>query len=94
MIYSYDFCKFLSCFSSYCVDVEGATTNIPEKKELYVIQEDHNDTYQPDLTTLSGPEMAKLLKIGTRVVRGIDWKWGDQVCKVCNSSVLCLIVSR
>ncbi|XP_043204412.1 E3 ubiquitin-protein ligase HERC2-like [Amphibalanus amphitrite] len=27
---------------------------------------------------LSGPEMAALMKIGTRVVRGEDWKWGDQ----------------
>ncbi|XP_048589232.1 E3 ubiquitin-protein ligase HERC2 isoform X2 [Nematostella vectensis] len=27
---------------------------------------------------LTGPEVAKMLKIGTRVVRGPDWKWGDQ----------------
>lgn len=27
---------------------------------------------------LSGPELTKLMKIGTRVVRGQDWKWGDQ----------------
>ncbi|EDV24531.1 uncharacterized protein TRIADDRAFT_56425 [Trichoplax adhaerens] len=27
---------------------------------------------------LSGPEMAKLMTKGTRVVRGPDWKWGDQ----------------
>ncbi|XP_037077215.1 E3 ubiquitin-protein ligase HERC2-like [Pollicipes pollicipes] len=27
---------------------------------------------------LTGPEMAALMKIGTRVVRGEDWKWGDQ----------------
>lgn len=29
---------------------------------------------------VSGPELAALMKIGTRVVRGVDWKWGDQVC--------------
>lgn len=28
---------------------------------------------------LTGPEVVKLMKIGTRVVRGPDWKWGDQV---------------
>ena len=28
---------------------------------------------------ITGPEMAKRMKIGTRVVRGPDWKWGDQV---------------
>ena len=27
---------------------------------------------------LSGPEIAKRLQVGTRVVRGKDWKWGDQ----------------
>lgn len=32
--------------------------------------------------SLSGPELASLMKIGTRVVRGKDWKWGDQVLKV------------
>ncbi|XP_028301238.1 E3 ubiquitin-protein ligase HERC2 isoform X2 [Gouania willdenowi] len=26
----------------------------------------------------SGPELAALMKIGTRVMRGVDWKWGDQ----------------
>jgi len=28
--------------------------------------------------SLSGCELAKLLKIGTRVLRGVDWKWGNQ----------------
>ncbi|XP_064294379.1 E3 ubiquitin-protein ligase HERC2 isoform X5 [Phalacrocorax carbo] len=27
---------------------------------------------------VSGPELAAMMKIGTRVVRGVDWKWGDQ----------------
>lgn len=27
---------------------------------------------------MTGPELAKLMKVGTRVVRGTDWKWGDQ----------------
>ncbi|XP_031697839.1 putative HERC2-like protein 3 [Anarrhichthys ocellatus] len=26
----------------------------------------------------SGPELASMMKIGTRVMRGVDWKWGDQ----------------
>lgn len=29
--------------------------------------------------SLSGPEAAMMIKLGTRVVRGPDWKWGDQV---------------
>ena len=28
---------------------------------------------------LSGPDLARLMHVGTRVVRGADWKWGDQV---------------
>ncbi|KAJ1527956.1 hypothetical protein ONE63_007889 [Megalurothrips usitatus] len=27
---------------------------------------------------MSGPEMAARIKVGSRVVRGADWKWGDQ----------------
>lgn len=35
--------------------------------------------------SLTGPELASLMKIGTRVVRGKDWKWGDQVSPItCN----------
>ena len=28
---------------------------------------------------MSGPDLAALMKVGTRVMRGVDWKWGDQV---------------
>ena len=31
------------------------------------------------IRNLTGAEMAKLMKSGTRVVRGADWKWSDQV---------------
>lgn len=27
---------------------------------------------------MTGADLAKLMKIGTRIVRGADWKWGDQ----------------
>lgn len=27
---------------------------------------------------MTGPDLTKLMKIGTRVVRGVDWKWGEQ----------------
>lgn len=33
----------------------------------------------PTPVPASGPELAAMMKIGTRVVRGVDWKWGDQV---------------
>ena len=28
--------------------------------------------------TMTGPQIAALLQVGTRVMRGKDWKWGDQ----------------
>jgi hypothetical protein len=31
---------------------------------------------------LSGPDLARLMHVGTRVVRGADWKWGDQVLEI------------
>ena len=27
---------------------------------------------------LNGVELARMMRVGTRVVRGVDWKWGDQ----------------
>jgi len=41
---------------------------------------------QTSSASLMGMEAAALMKIGVRVVRGPDWKWGDQVC----SAILCL----
>lgn len=31
---------------------------------------------------LSGPALVRRIAVGVRVVRGPDWKWGDQVCKI------------
>lgn len=33
---------------------------------------------KPPPPPLTGAEMAQLMKVGTPVVRGVDWKWGDQ----------------
>lgn len=44
---------------------------------------------QTSSTSLIGMEAAALMKIGVRVVRGPDWKWGDQV----RSAILCLLFS-
>jgi E3 ubiquitin-protein ligase HERC2 len=49
-------------------------------KELSVVYEEniklkHNFSKDGMLT---GPELVKQIKIGSRVVRGSDWKWGEQ----------------
>lgn len=47
--------------------------------ECLIIFEDERLGARARGASLSGPELASLMKIGTRVVRGKDWKWGDQV---------------
>ncbi|OXB80416.1 UNVERIFIED_CONTAM: hypothetical protein H355_003472 [Colinus virginianus] len=42
-----------------------------------VLEESRKET-TPVQLPVSGPELAAMMKIGTRVVRGVDWKWGDQ----------------
>ncbi|XP_011141461.1 E3 ubiquitin-protein ligase HERC2 [Harpegnathos saltator] len=48
------------------------------KTEITAIYEDTIQRSKPQSVQLNGMELAALMKIGTRVVRGIDWKWGDQ----------------
>nr|XP_014343905.1 PREDICTED: E3 ubiquitin-protein ligase HERC2 [Latimeria chalumnae] len=42
-----------------------------------VLEESRKET-APVPLPVSGPELAAMMKIGTRVMRGVDWKWGDQ----------------
>ncbi|XP_076870833.1 LOW QUALITY PROTEIN: E3 ubiquitin-protein ligase HERC2 [Brachyhypopomus gauderio] len=42
-----------------------------------VLEESRKETTPLPLPA-SGPELAAMMKIGTRVMRGQDWKWGDQ----------------
>jgi len=47
--------------------------------ELYAVLDTGQTKQTKTPLPISGPELAARLKIGTRVVRGVDWKWGDQV---------------
>ncbi|CAH2068345.1 unnamed protein product, partial [Iphiclides podalirius] len=51
---------------------------VKSKPDCLVIYEDERLGARARGASLSGPELASLMKIGTRVVRGKDWKWGDQ----------------
>lgn len=53
---------------------------IRKVSEFYVLYADMVEAEKPRINSLSGPELASMMKLGTRVVRGSDWKWGDQVC--------------
>ncbi|XP_052796353.1 E3 ubiquitin-protein ligase HERC2-like isoform X2 [Mya arenaria] len=45
---------------------------------LCAILEEQKHKKQTAPVPVSGPELAAMMKVGTRVVRGVDWKWGDQ----------------
>lgn len=49
---------------------------------LCTVPEEQKSRKQTQALPLSGAELAAMMKIGTRVMRGVDWKWGDQVCRV------------
>ncbi|CAB0032033.1 unnamed protein product [Trichogramma brassicae] len=55
---------------SRCKDSSGS--RVP------AIYEDAVHKCRPPSVTVSGMELAALMKIGTKVVRGVDWKWGEQ----------------
>ncbi|KAH8340486.1 hypothetical protein KR067_012484, partial [Drosophila pandora] len=57
---------------------EGAAGGVQPPGELSVLYEDSVMKQKSSKAQLSGPDLAKLMKIGTRIVRGADWKWGDQ----------------
>ena len=49
-----------------------------KNQSIYAIFEDMMGKGKGGQNPMNGPDMAKMMKIGTRVVRGPDWKWGDQ----------------
>ncbi|KAK7486952.1 hypothetical protein BaRGS_00021768, partial [Batillaria attramentaria] len=52
---------------------------VPESSALLcTVPEEQKSRKQNQQLPLSGPELAAMMKIGTRVMRGVDWKWGDQ----------------
>lgn len=69
----------------------GCDQSIVRKvSEFYVLYADMIESNKPKNSVLSGPELAILMKLGTKVVRGADWKWGDQV----SVNTICLALSR
>ncbi|XP_039436955.1 probable E3 ubiquitin-protein ligase HERC2 isoform X1 [Culex pipiens pallens] len=52
--------------------------NTKNNTDISVIYEDVVTNLKSSKEGLPGPELAKLMKIGTRIARGADWKWGEQ----------------
>ncbi|GAB0100562.1 Probable E3 ubiquitin-protein ligase HERC2 [Sergentomyia squamirostris] len=68
----------LGCILGLLRQMGGDVTTVKCGSELSVVYEDTILKQKTSRANLTGPEMAKLMKIGTRIVRGTDWKWGDQ----------------
>ena len=66
--------SILNCLEKARGDGNDVTHSCP--MAVVVDEARHHVT---SIRNLTGGEMAKLMKSGTRVVRGPDWKWGDQV---------------
>ncbi|XP_041128227.1 E3 ubiquitin-protein ligase HERC2-like isoform X2 [Polyodon spathula] len=58
-----------SCTEDDSVCVHGTSAT--------VLEESRKES-APTPLPASGPELSAMMKIGTRVTRGVDWKWGDQ----------------
>lgn len=58
-----------------------------------VLEESRKES-TPVQLPVSGPELAAMMKIGTRVMRGVDWKWGDQVLPLSVLHLFALYLSR
>lgn len=56
----------------------GEIPTVKNTYDLSVVYEDTILKQKSNKANLTGPELAKLMKIGMRIVRGADWKWGDQ----------------
>ncbi len=50
----------------------------PNTQGVYAVFEDMVQPSKASPAPMSGPELARLMKLGARVVRGADWKWGEQ----------------
>lgn len=68
----------LSCIGPDLSSVLGGSCEKTKTPSLSVAFEEMVYKVKPPPPPLSGPEMAGLMKVGTMVVRGIDWKWNNQ----------------
>ncbi|XP_012867362.1 PREDICTED: E3 ubiquitin-protein ligase HERC2 [Dipodomys ordii] len=60
-----------------CDNIEEDMSASARGASATVLEETRKET-APVQLPVSGPELAAMMKIGTRVMRGVDWKWGDQ----------------
>lgn len=54
-------------------------TQVIFEDDLYAINNNHSSSRSASIPVTSGPGLLPYLKPGLRVIRGPDWKWGDQV---------------
>lgn len=61
----------------------GDQSIVRKVSEFYVVYADIISQTRPKRGALTMAEIAAMMKLGVRVVRGPDWKWGDQDVGIC-----------
>lgn len=67
------------CVSGPSTDSSEEDLSLCARGGSATVLEESRKEATPAPLPASGPELAAMMKIGTRVMRGVDWKWGDQV---------------
>ena len=84
--------ELFSCETHGTFTFLGPTPNAVGSHEnaehIHAVLEEPRSRHQQQPIPTTGPELANLMKIGTRVMRGVDWKWGDQVLEMFQCSFL------
>lgn len=70
--------RLLDSCSSISNALSETVTGNNSRVGLHAIFEEPHQKNKRQSVPLTGAEVAALLRLGTRVVRGPDWKWGDQ----------------
>ena len=74
--------QYFSCLIAVCRVILGPDPDRVLQDNMVsmcAVLEEQKHKKQAAPVPISGPELAAMMKIGTRVMRGVDWKWGDQV---------------
>ena len=80
------FCSLLFLFCSPYSLILSSLLDPPPSASVYRGEEEEEEdgclvgvANSAQQSQMSGQEALSRMKVGTRVVRGQDWKWGDQV---------------
>ena len=68
-------------------EVEDGGRRLVVEKDFQALVDEFLDDREAIYSSFDGTKMASLMKIGSRVIRGPNWNWGNQVTSCLNSNV-------